>query len=413
MSKLWLVASHEYKRHVFTRRFIFMLLSLPAGLALMIGLIVLATASENSGKALGYVDHAGLLADPILPPKRGGSPNDPPVPDLVPLIPYQSEEAARQALESKEIQAYYVVMSDYFETNKVELVYFKQPGKHVGRQFWDFMQINLLTDMPPGIASRAVADSNVIVRWPEGMPGGGREFSQETFVSTFMPLIIGGAFLFLLFMTSGYMMQAVVEEKENRTMEILMTTISPNQLLAGKVLGITAVGFTQLAGWVLFALLAVIIGGQVFGIGAFQHLSVDPLVIVEMLAIAIPGFVMIAALMTALGATVAEAQEAQQFTGLFVLPTMVPLWLAALMIEHPNSLLAIGLSLFPLTALSTFAIRLSFTPVPVWQLAVSIVILVACALGALWLAGRAFRLGMLRYGQRLSLRELLPTREVK
>jgi len=116
--------------------------------------------------------------------------------------------------------------------------------------------------------------------------------------------------------------------------------------------------------------------------------------------------VMIASLMAAAGATVADSQEAQQMAGLFSLPIMAPVWLGVVIIENPNSPLAIGLSLFPPTALSTIAMRIMSVPIPFWQVAVSVTLLVLSAGGAVWLAGRAFRLGMLRYGQRLNWREL-------
>ncbi len=410
MSKLLKVAQYEYKKHVFQRRFLLATLSMPFLIALMIGTGALIDSTSKGDAPIGYVDHAGLLENPLPAPQRGSTPNNPTVDKLLPLIAYETEEAAHAALEAKQIQAYYVVTGDYFETNRVELVYFEPPGGNVTSQFWDFMQINRLNDLPPDVASRAVADSNLIVRWPEDSPGGAREFSQETFMNTFLPLIVGIAFVILLMFSSGYLMSAVVEERESRTMEVLVTSLSPNQLIAGKVLGIIAVTLTQLAAWVVLTVLAFLIGGSYLDISLLQNLSMDMGFVINMALIALPSFVMVAAFMTAVGATVAEAQEAQQVSGLFMLPLMAPLWVAAAILENPNSPLAIGLSLFPLTAVTTFSLRLAFLPVPTWQLVASVALTTLCALGALWLAGRAFRLGMLRYGQRLNWRELFPRR---
>ena len=407
MSKLWLVAKYEYVRNVFKKSFIFATLSMPLILAFSIGLGWLIESMENNDAPIGYVDHTGFLADPIPGPKRAASPNDPSVSDLAPLIPFQTEEEARQALESEAIQAYYVVAADYHQTNRVELVYLEPPGGNVTRQFWDFMQINKISDVPPDIARRAVAGSNLIVRWPDDGPGGGREFSARTFVNNLLPFFIGIGFLMLLFMSSGYLTQAVAEEKENRTMEIMVTSVSPGQLIGGKVLGIIAMTLTQVVTWVAFAALAMFVGSRYLDIGVLQNLSIDPQIIVTMLAIAAPTYVMIAALMTAVGATVAEGQDAQQVAGLFSLPVMAPIWLSVVIIENPNSPLAIGLSLFPLTALSTTAMRIMSVPIPFWQIAVSVALLILSAGGAVWLAARIFRLGMLRYGKRPNWRELL------
>jgi len=407
MSKLWLVAKYEYVRNVFKKSFIFAVLSMPLILAFSIGLGWLINHMENPDAPAGYVDHAGLLADPIPAPKRASSPNDPSPSDLVTLIPFQTEEEAGEALESKAIQAYYVVAADYRQTNRVELVYIEPPGDNVTSQFWDFMQINGLADLPPEIARRAVAGSNLIVRWPDDMPGGGREFSERTFLNNLLPFFVGIVFVVLLFMSSGYLTQAVATEKENRTMEIVVTSISPGQLIGGKVLGIIAITLTQVIAWIAFAVLAVLIGGRYLGLGFLENLSTDPRTIITMLAIAIPTYVMLASLMAAVGATVTEGQDAQQVAGLFSLPVVAPFWFAVLIIENPSSPLAIGLSLFPPTALSAFAIRMMSVPIPFWQIAVSVTLLVLCAGGAVWVAGRAFRLGMLRYGQRLNWRELV------
>lgn len=406
MPKLWLVAKYEYVRNVFKKSFLLLILSVPLILAISVGLGWLIHRMENPDAPVGYVDHAGVLADPIPAPRRGDSPNNPSSSDLVTLIPFQTEEEAHEALESKAIQAYYVVGADYRQTNQVELVYVEPPGDNATSQFWDFMQINKITDVPPDIARRAVAGSNLIVRWPDDGPGGGREFSEKTFLNNLLPFFIGIIFIVLLFMSSGHLTQAVATEKENRTVEIVVTSISPGQLIGGKVLGIIAMTLTLVIAWTAFAVLAVLVGSRFLDIGVLKNVSVDPRIVITMLAIAVPTYVMLASLMAAVGATVAEGQDAQQVAGLFSLPVVAPFWLGVIIIENPNSPLAIALSLFPPTALSTTAMRIMSVPIPLWQIAVSVALLVLCAAGAVWLAGRAFRLGMLRYGQQLNWREL-------
>ena len=406
MRKVWRVAAYEYSRIVFRRSFVLMVLSVPLMLAVTVGLGWLIDSMENSSAPVGYVDHAGLLADPIPAPQADGSAFGPGSPQPVELIPFDSEDAAHAALLSGDIQAYYVVTEDYFSTNRVELVYVGPPGENVAGQFWDFMQINRLADLPPEVARRAVAGSNVIARWPEDMPGGGREFSEKGVLGNFAPALVGIAFIMLLLMISGNLMSAVAEEKENRTMEIVVTSISPNQLIAGKVLGISAVALTQVIAWSVLIGLAIEVGGRRLGIGVLQGITFDPRLVLELALIGVPTLVTIAALMVALGATVAEAHEAQQLTSLFALPMWAPYWLAIIIIRDANGPLATGLSFFSFTALSTFSLRVVFAPIPFGEIAASALVQTACAIGAMWLAARAFRLGMLRYGQRLRWREL-------
>jgi ABC-2 type transport system permease protein len=119
-----------------------------------------------------------------------------------------------------------------------------------------------------------------------------------------------------------------------------------------------------------------------------------------------PSFVAVAALMAMVGATVVDSREGQQVTGLIAMPVWIPYMLMAFMISNPNSPLSVALSLLPMTAPLTMLIRQGLTVLPAWQIALSSFIQVLSAVGAIWLAGRAFRLGMLRYGQRLRLREV-------
>jgi len=401
MSKLWLIALYEYRRIVFKKSFIMALLSVPLMISLNIGMGLLMESLQNDNAPVGYIDYAGLLADPIPAPVAGSR-------EPVEFTPFQTEDGARAALEVKDIQAYYSVAADYAETSQIDLVYLKKPGRNATRQFYDFIQINLLSDQPPDIARRAALISdNVIVRSLDGsrqLPGGGPTFG------IIMPLLISIAFLALLVMSSGYLMQAVADEKENRTMEVLMTSVSPTQFIGGKVLGIVAISFTQFVAWTAVAVLAIIIARSA-GIAWFQNLDLDWGTIWATVAVAIPTYVLASALMTAVGATVTSAQEGQSMGTLFFILHIIPVYVAGLVIvKAPSSSLPTVLSLLPFTALMTISLRNIFTVVPLWQVAASAAVQTVCAVGALWLAGRAFRLGMLRYGQRLNWRELMKER---
>jgi len=396
MSKLWFVALHEYRRNVFKKSFILALLSVPLLIGVNVGLIALAVAMDNNDSPVGYVDHAGLLAGPMPAPVGRSE-------EAIEFIPFETEGEARDALEAGSIQAYYVVAVDYFETSGIELVYLKEPGENATREFYDFIQVNLLAEQPPEVAHRIAAGPSITVRTPDGS----REFSGAPTLGAIVPVLLSVAFVFLLLMSSGYLMQAVTEEKENRTMEVLITSLSASRLIGGKVLGIAAIGLTQLAAWILVGVLAILIGGQVFGIEWFQNPGLDWGPILTVSAIAIPSYVLACALMAAIGSTVAQVQEGQQIGVLFfMLFIMIHLYAIAVIGETPNATPSVVLTLLPFTALMTAGFRSLFSVVPLWQVAASVAIQAACAVGALWLAGRAFRMGMLRYGQRLRLGEI-------
>jgi len=396
MPKLWLVALNEYSRHVLKRSFILTILGLPILVAGMLLLIRITVNMENDHRPLGYVDHAGLLADPVPAP---GDPQK-----SVPLVAFQTEEEAREALDAGDIQAYYILAADYLATREVELVHIGSPGENATRQFHDFLQINLMADQPPEIALRVstLSSKDLIVRSLDGK----REFRSVPTLGQFSPLLVGFLFMFLILSGGGYLMQAVAQEKENRTMEVLVTSVSPGQLMGGKILGIVAINLTQIVGWTVCVVLGVFIGRNILGIEYLQNLDLNPNIIL-MVAVLIPAYVLFAALMISVGATAAEPQEAQQMSGLFALPFWIPLWLIVPLVGNPHGPLAMGLTFFPLTAPMAVALRMMITVIPAWQIAASVAILVVCAGGAVWLAGRALRLGMLRYGQRLRLGEIL------
>jgi len=394
MKKLLLVAWREYGRHVFTRRFAIMLLIVPGLVILIIGMVLVVLYLESDDTPLGYVDYSGILAHPLPPPQVKW-----PI-QATPLLGYPSEDQAQQALDNEEIQGYYVLPEDYLTTGVAELVYSSEPKGQSQEQFLSFLAVNLLADQPAVVAERVTEGTNVVVRAADNS----RQVSEENIMDILMPFISGMVFFLAIATSSGYLLQAVVEEKENRTMEILVTSVSPGQLMSGKIIGNIAIGFTQLLAWLLVIVFGVVIGGN--WLEFLKGVQFPWASLGLMLLVMVPAFVMICAFLAAVGATVTEASEGQQVMGIFMVPLYLPYMLIGLLMENPNSPLAIVLSLIPVTAPLTISLRAGFAVIPAWQLILSVGLLVASAVGAIWLAGRAFRLGMLRYGQRLRWKEV-------
>jgi len=395
MNKLRHVAWHEYRRHVFNRRFVLVgLLSVPLVVLVLVGLIFLILSLDIDTTPLGYVDSSGLLANPVSAP----APEWPDKP--VPVLPFSNEAEARAALEAGRIQAYYILPADYLSTGQLSVVHL-DPLKSSSRvQFYDFLTANLLRSADPIIANRLVKGTEIIVQSPDGT----RSISSKNWFNVLIPIVAGIAFIIAMFSTGGYLMQAVVEEKENRTMEVIITSVSPNQLITGKIIGDIAVGLTQIILWLVFIIVPILVFRN--SLTFLQGIQIGPQTLLLLVFIMFPAFILVSALMAAIGATVSEAREGQQMVGMISLPIWIPYMLTTLLMGSPNSPLAVGLSLFPLTAPLTMLMRDGLTILPAWQIAISSVILVLTAIGTIWLAGRAFRIGMLRYGKRLKLREL-------
>ena len=395
MKKFWLIFWQEYKRHVLRKRFILAILSMPFFVALMIGVGFLSVWLQYNNKPVGYVDSYQLLGNAQQLPIKEKQLFKP-----VPSIAFADEEQAAAAMEQGQIQAYFLFSENYMSTGEVTMTSLEKAGSNAEDDFGDFVSYNLVKDMPKPVFERLTDGNNIIVRSLDGT----REMGEDNWMIIMLPMIAGILFIISVNISGGYLLQAVVEEKENRTMEILVTSVSPTQLMAGKVVGDIMIGFTQLFFWILFVIIG--LGVAPMFIKDMPAIpAMDWKYILLLVATFIPAFVMIAAAMGAIGATATETREAQQMAGFFTLPVVIPFWFVSLIMFKPNGPIAVGLSMFPLTAPIALPLRAGFTDIPWWQLTVTIGVLVLLALFSLWLAGRIFRIGMLRYGKKVSLKE--------
>ncbi len=394
MKKMWLVFLNEYKRHVLRKRFIFAILSMPFFVALMFLIGFLTVWLQFNRAPAGFVDANGILSNPIQLESAGKGLMSP-----IEFIPYEDEETARLALDNEEIQAYFILPDNYMSTGEVTFVSGAKTGENVREDFGDFIVANILKGQPEQRINRITGGNNIIIRSLDGS----RQMDENNWMTVVTPILAGILFIVVVNIAGNYLLQAVVEEKENRTIEMLVTSVSPTQLMGGKVLGNLAVGLTQLFTWLLVALLAVVIAPRFIPNVEPPKMEITDLLI--MAGTLLPAFVMIAAVMGAIGATATEAREAQQISGWITIPLAIPLWFVTTIMFNPNGPLSVGMSLFPLTAPIAMPMRAAFTQVPTWQILLVISMLCVLAVFSLWLAGRIFRLGMLRYGKRVRLRE--------
>jgi ABC-2 type transport system permease protein len=394
MKKFWLVFAHEYQRHVLRKRFLLAILSMPLMVVFMVAVSLFSVLIQFNGKPVGYIDQSSVFSQATDQPKSD------PLFAPVKMLPMADEETARIALKNGEIQSYFIIPADYLQTGNVQLVSLQSSAPNVADDVRSFLKFNLLKSQPEDVVTRLTAGSEFVMKSLDEK----RTMSENDWMSFVLPLVAGILFVIAVNVSGGYLLQAVVEEKENRTMEIIITSVSPNQLMAGKVLADMAVGLTQLFAWLLFLLLAIFIAVRFLPFNI--NISLAPGFVTLMLAALLPAFVLVASLMAIAGAMASDTREAQQISGLLTLPVFIPYWLVTPIMMNPNSPLAIGLSLFPLTAPVALPLRAAVAQVPIWQNVLGVALLTVFAAGALWLAGRTFRMGMLRYGKRLAWREV-------
>ncbi len=395
MRKFWQIVKYEYTKHVFNKRFIWTVLSLPLMIIGMLVAVLLISYFMMDRSPIGFVDQAGLIPSNAENPHEGNFF----VPTLE-LTAYQSEDEAALALNQEKIQAYFILPSDFEATKEVLLNYRGTLSSDASAQIDEFLRTQFSTS-PTKYQERIKAGNNYVLKAMDGS----REVINSDWINFVFPFAIGLIFIIVVMTSGGYLLQAVVEEKENRTMEIIVTSVSPMQLMAGKIIGNLSVGLTQLFVWAVFLVLGLFIVGKFIPVIATIDLSGGKLLID--LALLLPAFVFIAGMMAALGATVTDMREAQQVSGFFTIPIFFPYYFSSALITNPNGAIAKFLSYFPLSAPVAMSMRMAFSVVPAWEIFLVLVILVIFSAFTLWLAGRAFRLGMLSYGKKISFKQLL------
>ena len=392
MRNFWLVAKREYRSVVVRRGFVILTAAIPLGLALLVGLGFLTqTLRENQSRLpVGYVDQAGFLdagRQAALPGDKKG----------VEVRAFPDQEMALAALEGGEIQAFFVFPPDYRQTLHTEIYYLEKPlSNKTWGDFDDWVRANLIASYPAQIQARLLEGTSITVHDIVS----NRTFSENSIANIVLPFVATFFFFFATMSAAGYMLGVVAGEKENRTMEILVTSVTPGQLIGGKAAGLLAASLTQLAIYVI----AVVIGLKIAApyVPELQQVVVPWDYLGVMALFFLPAYGLIAAIMMALGSAVTDVQQGQQIAGLLNLVFMLPILLVVVILEDPAGPLVTLMTLFPTTSFLTISLRWGLGAVPLWQIGVSWVLLVATMVFVLWAAARIFRAGMLRYGQPMS-----------
>jgi ABC-2 type transport system permease protein len=287
---------------------------------------------------------------------------------------------------------------------QAELVFAKPPSHTAMAAFDKVVRLNLLAGRDPQVIERVLEGPEIVVQatsvnreFPVGGPT----------VNSFLPLIVAFLLGALVLTVSTTLMEALVVEKENRVIEVMVTSVSPGQMMAGKILGILAMGLLLLLSWFGMLVVAVWLGGSVLDVSWMQEIQPSWRDLGLLVLVTLPAMLFASALMVLVGTTLVDNEESQQAGALVALAFLLPIYLFFLFANSPNSAGSLAVSLFPMTAVTSLAMRSIFVEVPVWQYAAAAGIALLGGVALIWLAGKALRVNMLRYGQRLRLGELL------
>jgi ABC-2 type transport system permease protein len=220
---------------------------------------------------------------------------------------------------------------------------------------------------------------------------------QEHPLTFFLPYIVNLTFYISILGAASLLLNSVTKEKENQMIEALLMSTSPQQMLIGKIIGLGLLGLLQITMWVGTGRVLLLFSGQVFQLPQSFQLATSFLV--WSLIFFLLGYAINASLLAGLGALVPNLREASQFSFLILLPMMIPLFLISIIIEEPNGVLAVILSIFPLSAPVAMMTRLAATEVPAWQPWLAASLMAVTAVLIVRAVARMFRTQTLLSGQ--------------
>lgn len=398
MKKTFLIFKHEFLYTIKRTGFIILTLALPvlALLGIAVSIIISgAVKPAESMTKIGYVDEVGGFDQFTT---QGN----------LTLVLFNTKEVATQALINKDITEYFVIPSDFISTGIVKRYIIQRevtPPPATTIAIKNFLSSNLLINKVPASTIDFVeAPLNLVTTTLTST--GTVASEQGGYLNLIVPGIFGILLALSLSFSSAYILQGLGEEKENRLMEILLSSVSTRQLISGKVLGIGAAGLVQMIVWVISIPLLLRLASSSIG-GIISMIQIPANLLVLGIVYFILGYLLYAVLSASVAAVTATVREAQGLAAIYTLFAVAPFWFYSLLMLFPNNPIWVVFSIFPFSAPVLVMLRMGMTGVPVWQLITSITVLVLSIIGGLWLAARLLRTYILMYGKRPRLGEII------
>jgi ABC-2 type transport system permease protein len=436
MTRAFPVLKREYLEVVRKKSFIILTLLLPFLMAAMMFVPALLTVRGVGARTIAVIDGTGRLASAFE-----GEP-EPPLPDM---LPKHVREAARSAprpegrlrfdyvaaagdvkaaaqpfldqlqrgekQRERPLDGVVVIPAGVFDDPEQALTYYSRSSA-------DFMtQERLGAIVNRAVTHRRLAERGIAPAEADRLlrrvrvEGVKLSRSGEQSAGGELNFVIGLFFMIMLMLpTFAYgqeVMRGIVQEKTERVVEILVSSLSPMSLLSGKILGLAAVGLTQVAVWFgLAAFAGLYVGAAATAVGVDLLGFLTARVVLSFLVFYVLGYLMFVCVYAVGGAVSNSEKEAQQFMAPIMIVTMIPWFLAMPILQSPDSRLAVGLSLVPFFAPFAMFMRILVGEPPLWQVALAVVLAGAMIVGLFWATAKIFRVGILSYGKRPTVAEL-------
>ena len=413
MKKILIIAQHDFIVAVSRKSYIFTLVLMPILFLAIPSFTYITNSTLEKGGAVALIDQANAvdlsqdevlkakakekaLADPMALAQEGTATR---------FIPYEDVNQALNDLKQDRLVAVYLIPKDYPETGKIS-AYTREGGLFLSltspgeTQLKRLLRANLVKDKSGSGSFDRVIEPAVLQEMKVSRDGEIKVVSTPvqkvlSFLGPFSMFIL---FSMAIFTASNYLLQSAVEEKQNKVIEVLLSSVKPEELLAGKIIGLGAAGVLQVLVYV----------GLIF-IPAMTVLSVLEVTIGKLLLALlyfILGYLLFASLMAGTGIIGNSVHESSKFSMIWTLISSIPLFLIQTITNNPDSFLTRTLSYFPLTAPLTMLLRISTSTATTTDCLISATTLVIGTFLAIKGAAKVFRVSSLMYGKRPNLPEI-------
>lgn len=403
-----LIAKREYLEQVKSRTFKLTTVLIPLIFAVIIAIFFFTNKNSGVGKHLTIASNDTVLAndvrDRILEDKAAKTTVD----VVAPAAP-ADRETLRQKVETKQLDGFLWLEAEPGATPK---------ATYESRSAADFVTTERIRSaVNPAVMQERLRSKGLSAADAEALTKkvaidtrqvkNGKATHSDA-MSSFMSAYIMSLLLTMTCMMYGMNVgRSVIQEKTSRVFEVMLASVQARDLLAGKLIGVGAVGLTQLGIWIVAAALLSSSSLAVFAMSGGIQLHASVFEIILFCLYFLLGYLLYSSIFAGLAATIESEQEMQQYAPLAAIPVWISFSMITFIMSDPNSIWSIAISMFPLCAPITMFLRIASQFPPLWQIGLSIFIMIASIWLVLLVSSKIYRVGILMYGKRATLPEIL------
>jgi ABC-2 type transport system permease protein len=422
-SKIFTIIKHEYITKVKTKGFIIGTILGPLAIVIILGAIVLVTMlSMDSGiKKIAVLDRFGKIGPQLVAHDTSRF-----------YLTNQSETELKKQVLSEEIDGFLIIPENILETYTATI--YTRGGGGIGfiesieSAVGHFTRIERLKKAGLETNVIDIVEKNVSIDTQKITEEGTQTDYAESFAV--LGYILGFAIYMFMFIYGSFVSRGVIEEKANRIIEVIASSAKPFEIMMGKVVGIGLVGLTQVLFWI-FLMMIIVFAGQPLLTGLISQPAlvtqgmmtpeqveiqqqfgmakdfIGSGILIAFLFYFLSGYFVYSTIFAAIGSAVDQEQDAQQLMTPISMLIIIPMLFISVVMTNPDSTVSVILSLIPFFTPILMIVRVAATQVPFWQIALSVVLMIATFFGCIWVASRIYRVGILMYGKKPSIKDLI------